>query len=350
MTVTKYCRDNKVTGTRRFQRIMFGAPERTIIVPPDVTIADDGAVRYPVPDGWNMPVNGILVRHVVDDLLDAGWQRSEGNTDKLLEDCYRLADADDLEAQVKRFVLRYGPLWLCCQHGCFLSRTCWNVDERIMAMQTGDDPCLWDGTEPLSAFRALGNKVKTFMEVISLIQAGNPVPREMMAGLVQQGASLENAVQILCMLTKLKSRSAVALLYGDVPQRLPRMSKEDVRAYLMPSDEDDPTVRNEWVYPLLNDQLRSAGADTVSVDFNSEGNKLVLDSGLGIAPVIWCEVRETLARKRWIVRCALCGRPCPKKRKPAVGRQTFCDEHSKNGYGSKTLHQQRKRGQLQRVA
>lgn len=237
-------------------------------------------VLFLVPPEWmeRLPVPGnpfILVTDDGDNVLEkVGWRRKE-NTEGVLNDFVKLADATDEE--ILAFAKKWGPLWLCVKH-----RDCiWSPNSVRVKWNGKEDCCLWVPAEPLHLYRRYARMARAILNAAYCLVEGKPVPTSLW---VEAGWSGE------------ESQFDVALQ----------------RFFLASSV-------NGW---LSNSDV------TLWLNWGSEVRpRLSVDTGWGCFQKIWLELAQCLTGARQLCVCDMCNRLYVRYgRKPQAGRKNYCPD------------------------
>lgn len=136
---------------------------------------------YPLPPSWGnvvssysfhfdgAPYGSREVLCLLCELEEIGWTFRE-DTEGLLEDF--IAIADGTPERIRRFALKWGPLWKCVDHrDCF-----WTPFASLPP--PGLPECSWVRAEPLSAFRERAAQAKAAFDAAAYLLDDKPAPVE----------------------------------------------------------------------------------------------------------------------------------------------------------------------------
>jgi hypothetical protein len=208
-----------------------------------------------------------------------GWlavDQTEGLVDAFVALARYKTDAAAVRA-VRRFVCRWGSLWLCRnpRHG----RIClWSGGTAIC---WPDNPCQWEPWEEVAWFRLYAKRAKAAIIAAERLRRWERVPREQMQALGAREAQLDY----------------------DVPRQ---------QAFLQ-----------QW----LNGYLM--GPMGVQVRFSWRDNRpprLMLHSGLGFLRVVWLHIAQLACGVQVFWQCDGCGELYGRRgRRPQRGRRNYCE-------------------------
>lgn len=161
------------------------------------------------------------------------------------------------EGDVIKFAQQYGPLWSCSTHnglGCYFNPY---PDPNIHSL--GPDRCTWDNSEPVAAWRALRDTIRTILAARVRLQEGESVTIGEACGTEQKQLKFEvSAAEANYWLTKTISRQLMQFAFT----------------------------------PVLTDEY-----------------EFVLHSGLGVVPLLWLQVASACAGTTPLAICSVCAMP-----------------------------------------
>jgi DNA-directed RNA polymerase subunit RPC12/RpoP len=268
-------------------------PEATLVTLPVVmgpAIEDEEMkpyLQYPIHDYWRQHLDdGSLVPHDLGFLKMMGWQVKEGTTG-LLEDFVRIAEGTP--EKVRRFVLKWGPLWLCRRHNdCF-----WTLP---VPPASRENRCIWQPREGVHEFQANARQARAAFDIAASLVQNEPAPAEHWRDL-----------------------------------GWPLSTKPDLK------------TQRRLLVLTINRYLSRPGGPWLLMDWpdNSKA-RLTIYTGLGFIQVVWLQIAQVITRGKSLYVCTGCGKPYIRhKRKPREGAANYCEECGSRA--SKRDHARRKR-------
>lgn len=271
-----------------------------ILSPPGIEIVEkdsESMVQYPLPDKGDYIRAGehgeeYIYLDFFQALLFIGWKKKE-NTDGVLEDILRLTNGK--EEKVRKFVLKWGPIWKCYKHKseeCFANPTALSSD------------CLL--TNSIEQFIRLAQTVEAVLKIAEKLRDDKPAPKRLWDNLA---TVLEN----------------------------PNISRH----------EEALSVQRLLIGAMINKYISSPCGPGVQIDYvTSNTPKLTISTGIGFYYAMWIKLAETIAGAKGLDTCDGCGRVYIRhKRKPQKGRASYCDKCGESGRASKRNYARRLREQ-----
>lgn len=235
---------------------------------------------YPTPSSWGDVVSSFELVFDPRELEEAGWIRRDDTTG-LLEAFVALADGTP--ERIRRFALKWGPLWRCVNHqGCF-----W-TPYTTPRLPFGSSYCSWIRAEPLSEFRRRAVQVKAAFDAAACLLAGKRVPAE-------------------CWRVLSPSWGPVAERRGVPEQR-------------------------RFLAAVVNAYLTLPGRTSLHMTWGPSNPKasLTIDFGLGFFGLVWLQIAQLITGARGLFVCDGCGRPYIRAgRRPRAGERNYCPQCGK---------------------
>jgi DNA-directed RNA polymerase subunit RPC12/RpoP len=258
-------------------------PEATLITLSVVTgpaIEDEERIpylQYPIHVYWKEHLNdGSLGPLDLGFLEQVGWKVREETTG-LLEDFVRIAEGKP--EKVRRFVLKWGPLWLCRRHNdCF-----WTLP---VPPASRENRCMWQPEEGVHEFQANARQARAAFDIAASLVQNEPAPAEPWRDL-------------------------------GWPFAIPR----------------DLKTQRYFLTWTINKYLSLPDGPRLLVTWpdNSKA-RLSIYTGLGFFQVAWLQIAQLITGGKSLYVCTGCGKPYIRhKRKPPEGAANYCEE-----CGSKT--------------
>ena len=279
-------------------------PSKVTIGPSSYSENPNGQyVLYDLPDIWGRPPIPDLPRSVLSSLKDAGWRKRSG-TDALgdfkglLEEFTRLIDGS--ANKVRRFVLKWGPLWWCTEH----HDCCWQPELPLQWVRE-DAEHRWVPAEAIEDFQAEAKRVKAALDIVDRLREEKP------------GASKDWEI----------------FWPGDTG-----------------AGERNFRLDRLWWMNKVNRNLSMWRGASLWLEWSKKDRtpKLTINTGLGFFPVVWLQVAQFVTGAKGLYVCDGCGKLYIRlKRRPPKGRNHFCDECGKKDRGAKKLYARKKANEHQ---
>jgi hypothetical protein len=253
----------------------FLNPSSGLWFPPHV-VTKSRRLYYPCPKKVAVPISGDFLFS----LYDHGWKTEpEVDEKRLLEGFLRLSKPND--ERIREFAQNWGPLWLCVKH-----RNCYCFPDIFGPPST----CMWLPIEPIEEFRRMSRKVQAALDISACLKLGKKTTPDQWEHLFGAADLPPSKVQSILLTTA-------------------------INRY----------IHGPWgAYPELR--------------WYEKSPEFSLNSGFGFLPLVWMQVAQVLSGARSVSRCDGCEKWYVRtRRKPARGRNNFCDDCSKGARGSKKI-------------
>lgn len=259
-----------------------------LLVPRSVEIDYDthSSIVYPVPDLVGSPVpSGADMRHFLFDEWDL-LPLAGTDTSGILEEFLKLVDP--VTVQVKHFVERWGPLWICNRHGREHHRC---SAPTIIFDNDVISECSWTPRESVEDFQIAAREVRAVLSI-----AASLTQRQI--GRAEDWAAVR----------------ATSLDVGPVRER-------DGMLDTLQMDRIE-------LSGIIGDRLSFHGP-SLSFDWNDADNKpaLSVNTGFGFLRLVWQQVAQCIAGARDIYTCDGCGVVYIRdgsRRRPKEGCKNYC--------------------------
>jgi hypothetical protein len=257
-------------------------------------------VCYPIPREWDQPVENSPSwsgrnKPLRLGLAEAGWKRrTKAKGSYLLEDLIDLSEISP--EKVKRFVSKWGPLWLCFRHtDCFYGGP-------PASSQTGDY-CQWFAAEPITAFQVRAQQAKAAFNIAASLIEGKP--------------TIENDWRELGWHIEIHSEYLQALGLGT-PAEIRELNPRGQR-FLLTSTVNTylsaPAAPHFWI--IWGDAPRA---------------RLAVQYGLGFVRLAWLQIAQLITHATGYSTCANCTRFFIwHDVKPPRGKNNYCEVCGKRG-------------------
>jgi hypothetical protein len=269
-----------------------------ILVPPRIEIVsikdekgeEQFVINYPLTKDWyQRPINSNDFDLFYNFITNNGW-REKDDIKGLMDDFVRLSESSN--AEVERFVLKWGPMWNCSEHKSIFH--CWDPGFQ-------DSNCSWIPSERIIDFQKRARIAKLVLDISANILYDNPAPESLWEDLWNNlgypGASYEKLISI-----------QRPLFAGTINRFLSITNGPGIRLIINENDEA----------------------------------KLAIGTGLGFYKVIWVQLAQVVARGKGLYICDGCGNAyIREKKKPKKDNLNFCDKCGQKG--AKKMYARRKR-------
>jgi len=255
-------------------------------------------VLYETPKIWSRPPFPDFSRGLFLPLRDVGWQRKSG-TDALrdfkglLADFVRLSDTSADE--VKRFVLKWGPIWWCTDH-----RDCCYQMTILLKPGPEDAEHHWVPAEAVEDFKAKAQQVKAVLDIAARLFLDKPKP-----GAVEDWK----------------------ILGWDE------------------AEEGEVWMERFYLAATINRYVSMWEGSGLWLYWERKDKKprLTINTGLGFFPVVWLQVAQVLSGAKGPCICDGCQRVYIRfRRRPPKGRNNYCETCYKKDRGAKRRFAQKK--------
>jgi hypothetical protein len=239
----------------------------------------------PLPPRTSGPTGGLQQA-----LIDKGWRYKKPDTidhQRLVRDFLRLSDPSDLEDEVRKFVLKWGPLWLCAKHtDCYWTPHSYSNDDSLRS-----PGCRWFCCEPAILFKAKARQAEAAIVIAGYL------------------AKKENAAV----------ESWSELTAGLVPRKARFVAGHKITEHVLSVQQANLMwVVNRFIGNIQGPKFRLFWSPR-------EGRpKMLIDTGLGFLRLAWLQIAQNLSGMKGIYKCDACAGYYIAERKPPDGRHHFC--------------------------
>lgn len=255
-------------------------------------------------------LNGSIGFH--QSLAGSGWRYNSlrpTESKTLVKEFLNLAELalDCAGEAVRKFVLRWGPLWLCTNHAdcCWTPPSYSNSNPFNIQRQ-----CRWFPSEPVIVFLARAKQAKAAIEIAGFLSENQHAPMEYWRTLSgQRGVGYESRFPD-----------------GSVG-RLDGKGKADL------------WVQQNHLIREINRFLTIANGPSFRLAWSrKQGHPvMVQDTGLGFFRLVWLQIAQSICGGKGIFKCDACGRYFIPNRKPREGENHFCLSCGKNKAAAKRI-------------
>ena len=253
-------------------------------------------------------------RLYTNDLESVGWQQKT-DTRGLLNAFLRLAQdpiTEQVCQHVKRFVERWGPLWLCRNWEHFDCHWTYTAEGVHAA-----SPCLWAPVEEVREFVRKAWHAKVIIQTTIALRDGKPVP--------------ESLVPYMNCLPRYLNTGGIAQWTHSPAYR---------------------AVAQQWLVDLVNEYLvpssipwrSGVGGPRLWMAWDDQrpAPTLRFHSGLGFLSAVWVEMAQTLCKAWGFMHCSRCGNYYLRTTKrPRTDQANYCETCGEQDRGSKAQYRRR---------
>lgn len=264
---------------------------------------------------WQVEHWGPRVSRIhTNELESVGWQQKT-DTRGLLNAFLRLAQneiTDKVCQQVKQFVERWGPLWLCRNRRHFDCH--WTYEGGALQSES---PCLWAPVEEVREFVRKAWHAKVIIQATIALREGKPVP--------------ESLWPYLACLPSYTTNLSIEW-FTSHKHNLPLFKRwivDLVNEYLIPSSIPSRAGRGGPRFWMVWDDQKL-------------NPSLLFHSGLGFISAVWVEIAQTLCKAGGFLQCSGCGDYYLRTRqRPRADQANYCETCGKEDRGSKRQYRRR---------
>jgi predicted RNA-binding Zn-ribbon protein involved in translation (DUF1610 family) len=281
-------------------RVLLGSNSRFFLPPQIEVVSSDHrgnpveCIKYPVPEEFMSP---MILRATADEIRGKlslsslpryGWKEKNDATG-VLSDFLRLTNGNPND--VKKFVLKWGPMWLCREH----SNCIWGVSASIDVLPTRR--CAWFPIEPIAIFQQEAKRVFAALELFHLLWKENAEP-VVDKGLIHLWLDL--------------GTQYVFRVFGPGPIEKKKQTRLRYQKYTLLSK--------------INSYLSTPGGAGVGINCDVDSYPtLKISTGWGFISAVWLEVAATITQVRNVFECDGCHKTYIRKsRKPREGESNYC--------------------------
>lgn len=243
-------------------------------------------------------------------LTSLGWRYKNpqgADLKRLVRDFLNIANVemDELGEVVRKFVLKWGPLWCCLAH----PDCCWAPTSYSPSWYSYRNDCRWYCSEPAILFKAKAKQAETAISIAGYLAERKHAPMELWRLLVVFGLKMETHY----------SDGHIGTLAGRT--------------------KHDLWVQQDQLVRVINGFISSSQGPSFRMHWSQRHNKPVMyfEVGLGFIRLVWLQIAQSLCGGKGIFKCDSCSNYYMPDRKPPEGRHHFCPACGKGKRGSKKM-------------